>query len=419
MPLSELAVAMPPSDASTVAKPLLPLLVLGARMAVLRQDLLHELISHESDAVRALAADLPELRTEDAINIVLVGQHDAGKSLLVRCLTGRDDIQVGAGPLTDRSTAYEWNGHRLVDTPGVCAGVRTEHDRLAEEALKAADVVLFVLTIEGLDDVVGRYFARLRHRLRSLRGLVIVVNKTQSERSNRDVAQQDLARTVGPTVDLVPVVWTDAKRWADVEGKEDLRGFREQSGLRELSDTVTELIHVSGAHVRLMTPLRAWSDTAQQALHHLSQGSSGDENDLAQIDALAAQLEAAYEDTQIALDRRADDAVVGLTAGLRGAGPEVDKKTFEQMVQAAADLFDERAVEDGMRVDDALLTRVNTQAERGVATASVDAKRLLQKSLAQVSQNFSGQGARPGGSGHTVVVKLWHGLGASFGPGEQ
>lgn len=395
---------------------LLPMLAAGELMEGLRQDLHDELSSHEQAEVRGLAATLREIRTTDAINVVLVGQHDAGKSLLVRGLTGRDDIPVGAGPLTDRSTAYEWSGHRLVDTPGVQAGVRADHDAIADEALSAADVVLFVLTVEGLDDVITRYFLQVRRELRSLRALVIVVNKSLSERNDRSVSEADIARTIGPAYDAVPVVWTDAWRWANAATSKDPEQARRDSGLRELGETVTDLLHSRGTTLRLLTPLRAWSDRAQQALRLLAQQASG-RDDLGELDALGAHLDAQQVEAADSVDRRAGEAQALLVATLRRAGPDLEKPELEALVQQAADVFDDRIAADGEQRDEALLAQVAVPQDAGLpALPRLDARALLQESLQNVARTFSGMGARPGGTGHTMVSEAWHALGGKFKP---
>lgn len=397
-------------------EPLLPLLTVGQRMDKLRQALCEELNGHEDAAVRELASRLVEIRPEDAINIVLVGQHDAGKSLLVRGLTGREDIAVGAGPLTDSSTAYEWHGHRLVDTPGVAAGVREEHDRIADEALKVADVALFVLTVEGLDDLIHRYFLRVLDQLRSPRPLVIVVNKSGSERNERAVTEADLARTIGPMYDRVPVVWTDAKRWAQADRSSDPREARRSSGLPELAEVITDLVTTAGSTVRLMQPLRAWSDSAQAALRLLSRAASGTGSDLSQVDAAAEQIDSQHDARCRAITRRSDEAVDTLTAGLRSAGPDVDESTLTRLVQRAADVFDERLLEDNVHLDETLSGEVARRADAEVDAPVLDIKSLVQRSLVQLAQSFSGAGARPGGVGHQAVTKLWHSLGGKFRP---
>lgn len=404
-----------PTDATEI----LPLLEVGRGMERLREELAAELEAHPDPQLQALGLTLPELRAQDAISIVLVGQHDAGKSLLVRCLTGRDDIEVGAGPLTDRSTAYDWNGHRLVDTPGVQAGLRAEHDRIADEALLSADVVLFVLTVEGLDDVIARYFTDVRRQLRSVRGLVVVVNKALSERSDRAANEADVRQAVGPTYDVVPVVWTDAKRWSDAGLGSDPERRREESGLRELGATVTDLVESRGATVRLLTPLRAWSDVAQRALAHLAADGSG-RDQLADLADLAERLDEQHRIALRDLEGRAAEAVAALTAELRKAGPDVEKTQFARLVQTAADVFDDRFAKDGARRDDNLVAQVALalRDDQGdvLALTGIDVRQLLQDGLAQIARTFGDSQAKPGGMGHQVVTQAWHAVGGKFKP---
>lgn len=395
-----------------MSEPPLELLAVGEAMKRLQGGLVAELARHPDAAVQRLGQDVTDIKPSDNLNIVVVGQHDAGKSLLARCLTGREDIEVGAGPLTDRSTAYEWNGHRLVDTPGVRSGHR-EHDQIAGQALKAADVVLFVLTVEGLDDVIAEYFTTVRREMRSVVGLVLVINKALSERNDRAVAEADLARTIGDTYNLVPVVWTDAKRWADAPDDDPL-GWREQSQVRELATVVTDLLEGSGAVVRLLRPLRSWSDTAQEALRVLSKRSSGDSADLQQLDALAQQLDEQYVEQVRAIERRTREAEQMLLDGLLVAGPDISRSAFERLVQRCADHFDERNVQDGAALDDALVA-VQGARHDGDVVPLVDVPSLLRQTLNQVSRTFSGPGARPSGAGHEVVKVIGHALGHTFG----
>ena len=40
--------------------------------------------------------------------IVFVGQYSAGKSSILKAMTGRDDIKIGAGITTEQVHKYEW-----------------------------------------------------------------------------------------------------------------------------------------------------------------------------------------------------------------------------------------------------------------------------------------------------------------------
>ena len=220
-------------------EPQLPLASAARRMQTLRSGLVETLTRSERPEVVGLGESVRALRDSDAVTLVLVGQHDAGKSSLLRCLTGRDDIEVGAGPTTTVSRRYAWDGHVLVDTPGVLAGVDATHDALSWGALAAADVVVFVVTVEGFDDLTLGYFEQVRGRLGNLRSLVLVVNKALSERSEPAVVAQDILEALGPGGESVPLVWTDAKRWQEADARPSPAAARTESGIQELADQLT------------------------------------------------------------------------------------------------------------------------------------------------------------------------------------
>ncbi len=388
---------------------LLPLLNVGRQMDRLRDELQIELTGHPDANVRALAGQLVEVRAGDAVHIVLVGQHDGGKSLLVRGLTGREDIAVGAGPLTDRSTAYPWHGHRIYDTPGVEAGVNEEHDRIADDALGVAHAVLFVLTVEGLDDLIAGYFLRVLDRLRTSRPLIVVVNKSRSERSDRVATEQDLRRALGPILEQVPVVWTDAKQWAQADRSADPAGSRAASGLPELAETTTNLVIQAGAAVQLMTPLRSWSEVTQRALRVLSASQDEASGGLAQLDEALALVEQQHVDRLAAVALRADEAVSTLTDGLRQAGPDVQQEQMKGLVQIAADTFDDRLNEDVARLDDRLRADVAVIAEDLISAPQLG-RAAVRAGLEQLAGTFSGAAVRPGGAGHQLVSSVFRAL---------
>lgn len=398
-------------------EPLLPLAAAARQMEELREALLLAFTGSAHHPVRALAGEVSGLRTSDAVVLVLVGQHDAGKSSLLRCLTGRDDIEVAAGPTTTVSRRYEWDGHVLVDTPGVLAGVDMSHDALSWQALGAADVVVFVTTVEGLDDETVEYFEQVKGRLRSLSTLVFVVNKVLSERSDPTVVAQDLLEALGPAAEAVPVVWTDAKRWLEADDREDSKTARLESGVQDLADQLTGIARASGAQLRLLAVLRGWSEVGQRALRLMAESSGGtDEPLLHELDGLLEALMDQHLEGRSQVQRRAEAAVAALRRDLLQAGPGIDEPTLTDLVQRAYDVFGEAVARDGADRDAALERWRPEQTAAGseVALPAVDLTALVQNSLGQVARMFSGAGARPGGAGHTIVYNTWKYFGGKF-----
>ena len=83
--------------------------------------------------------------------IMFYGIYNAGKSSILNELLGSDQAKVDDVPTTDRIDKYEWNGYSVVDTPGVDAPI--EHEKVTEEHLEHADVVLFVISAAGSQGV--------------------------------------------------------------------------------------------------------------------------------------------------------------------------------------------------------------------------------------------------------------------------
>jgi hypothetical protein len=389
-------------------------------------------IACQADAVRErLVQQLHSSRNDDAtqltravdkapggpIRIVVLGQYSSGKSAILRCLTGLSDIPIGAGVVTDRSTAYNWHSHQLIDTPGVRAGLHHEHDRIAQEALVLADVVVFVVTVEGLDDVIADYFMDVREHLRTLAQLIIVVNKKRSLAGDLDVVAADLRGALGEVIDLVPVVWTDALSWLEADLRPDPDRVRNDSGIQQLADTLTDVTVGRGGHLKLLTPLRQWSDLIQTAISQLSD--NRDEAGLNALDALRSDLTEQRDQLARKARRRGDEAASLLTSRLLERGPDVSRDELEGFTQQAADLLDERFAEDGVKADSAT-ARVN-DAVVGTAVeatgAPFDVVRLLRRTLDHLGGKFAGDAVRPGGEAHKIVYRGWHAVGGKFRPG--
>jgi len=148
----------------------------------LKSDL-RDILAHSEDTnVASLVREVDETRLIGASNdappltIAFIGQYDSGKSTILRVLTGRSDIVIDSDVCTDMVTAYDWNGVRLLDTPGIHA-LYPDHDEKTYDTISRADLLVFVITNELFDDVIGRHFRELVFDRQHAGRMLLVVNK--------------------------------------------------------------------------------------------------------------------------------------------------------------------------------------------------------------------------------------------------
>ena len=114
---------------------------------------------------------------EKPISIVFVGQYSAGKSTIIKALTGIKDIETGEGIKTLETHSYDWNGIEVVDTPGINTTIRPDHDEISYKAIARADMLVYVITEELFDDFVGQNFRKLLLEKDKAAEMILVVNK--------------------------------------------------------------------------------------------------------------------------------------------------------------------------------------------------------------------------------------------------
>ncbi|MFM0703586.1 GTPase [Paraburkholderia sediminicola] len=126
------------------------------------------------------------------IHIMLFGAYNAGKSTLINALVGREVARHGDVPTTDTVDFHEWDGHVLLDTPGVNAPI--EHEVISLAQLERADLIVFVLRQEDQDasDVMDRIFDLMEQK----RPLFIVLNYEDGDPARIEAIQARFTHTL-------------------------------------------------------------------------------------------------------------------------------------------------------------------------------------------------------------------------------
>lgn len=343
----------------------------------LRLELRQALASSRDPKVVELVGELDDVRivgsTADAppLTIAFIGQYNAGKSTVLKVLTGREDILIDSNVCTDAVTAYDWNGIRLLDTPGIKAG-RPDHDETTHAAIGGADLMAFVITNELFDDTIGRHFRSLAFDRQHAPRMLLIVNKMDQDPGSPETKRADIAKVTMPlTPEDFRSVFIDARTWLEAQNAddEDRTDLLELANVNALTDALNAFTADRGLMGRLSGPLIAMRTIARQATALLA-------TDLPQE---RAALELLHRERGILL----------------ASGARLRTRLGGLIIRAVSDIggFGDRvaeAIEPG-KVDSEL-AELHREAEAGAATRSAElageARRVVQDELDELQRQL-------------------------------
>ena len=233
------------------------------------------LLESQQLEVRALAQQLPEHgdREEKPVSLAFAGQYSAGKSTILKALTGRDDIATGAGITTERTEILEWDGVEVVDTPGIHSGLRPDHDLLSYEAISKADLLVFVITNELFDSHIGNHFRKLAIDREKGHETILVINKmrrTGNTPQAREVITEDLRKHLAPfSPEELRITFTDALSALDAAQEKEpeiAEMLQREANIGGLVRNLNDLVAEKGLNSRQTTTLYAIDQAMQDAI---------------------------------------------------------------------------------------------------------------------------------------------------------
>lgn len=423
-----------------------------------------------SDKVQELAQRIPgEVAPPDeSVQVVFAGQYSAGKSSILKAMTGREDIETGGGITTQQVQQLDWNGIRVADTPGVHTELRPDHDETTYEAISRADLLVFVVTNELFDSHMAEHFRKLAIGREKAHEMLLVVNKMQrcaegNTPEAQEVIRQDLRSVLAPfTPEQLRLSFVDAEAALEARAGQDeevRRIYRQRSGFDAFIDNLDAFVQEKGLAARYTTSLY----TLEQALQEALAAETSDDPDVDALQELLIQQRRALVESKARLSQSVESKVQQTISRIREEGRnaaelihhEADSEAVNRELAAAQERVQEQvdalsgsvqetveghvrdlaARVDGIAASELVKELMPRLAERvqaidvdpktlSGARQSADAAHRLGKFLMEHSFNPADGaslfklGPYSGTAAHGVVKDIGHFFGKSFQPWE-
>lgn len=223
----------------------------------------HLLISANSEELAVLRQKLhdglQDYKQQGALTVAFIGQYSAGKSTIISALTNRRDIHIDADIATGTTTPYDWNGIKIIDTPGLFTD-RTDHDDITYEAISKADLLVFCLTHMLFDTHTVENFKKLAYDKGYRWKIMLVINKMSAaagEESQKITSyRHSLSEALKPyKIDEFPTSFLDAKDYC--EGVDEDDGFlMDISRFDTFISEINQFVERRASLTSLDTPVR-------------------------------------------------------------------------------------------------------------------------------------------------------------------
>ena len=356
--------------------------------------------SAPSNHVRALHSRLPKsvAPEDDTVRVVFAGQYNAGKSSILKVMTGREDIAVGANITTQEVHEYNWNGVAIVDTPGVHTELRPDHDALTYEAISGADLLVFVVSNELFDSHLAEHFRKLAIERDKVHEMLLVVNKMMrcadgNTPEAQEVIRKELQKVLAPfTPEQLRVSFIDAEAALESACESDAdvaRILRKKSGFQAFVDEFNGFVRDKELAGRYTTALYTIEQVLQEALAAEPTGDS----DIDGLEELLLQQRRALVETQAQIPRSVENRVQQTSTSIRRDGDRVadlihggsDPKEIDAKLKEAQERVQERADQLAELVQDTVEQHMHSLTERVNQIAESElAKELLPRLVARM-----------------------------------
>ncbi len=223
--------------------------------------------------------NLETYKKDGVLSVAFIGQYSAGKSTIISALTDNRDIKIDADIATDKTTSYDWNGIKIIDTPGLFTD-RQDHDAITYEAIDQSDLLVFCLTYMLFDSTTVENFKKLAYEKKYRWKMMLVINKMSDEAGEEaeKIAnyRQSLAEALKPySLDEFSVCFIDAKDYCDGVDEED-DFLCEISRFETFTQELNNFVSSRGSLPKYDTPVRMALSAVNEAQVSFTRNSGED-----------------------------------------------------------------------------------------------------------------------------------------------
>ena len=332
-----------------------------------------------SGKVRDFAPRVPSKISSDgeALQVVFAGQYSAGKSSIIKAMTGREDIEIGPRPTTQEAQQFDWNGIKIVDTPGIHTELRPDHDEITYDAISKAHLLVFVITAGLFDSHIAEHFRKLAIDREKAHEMLLVVNKMQQVGNTpeiQDVKREDIRKVLAPyTPEELRTSFVDAEAALEAEAlaaqDEEQSGIlRRKSGFDAFYDNFNAFVREKELAGRYTTSLYTLEQVLQEALV----AESSDDSDSKALEEVLLQKRSTLVKGKADVSQAVESKVLSTTTKIQEEGRQAadllridsDFEDADEKLKAAQDRIQEYADELSQILPEEVGKHIKSLAEK-------------------------------------------------------
>ncbi|MFM6430615.1 MAG: GTPase, partial [Dolichospermum sp.] len=242
---------------------------------------------YSDDEVKKLVDNFQDFwekyQQQKKLSIAFIGQYNAGKSTLIKALTGDKSVRISAEICTDKVTEYAWQDVLLLDTPGIYAGNK-QHDGITLERISKCDLLVFVVPNELFNPQGAEFFQKVANQMQRVGQMVLVVNKMSRESGSPQVLLSTIAKVIEPYYpQQFYTCFIDADSYLKSQDPKYIKyqqSLQTKSNFNDFLDSLEKLIQKNELSAKLVTPLHNAVDTLEKSLNCLSTNDEKTRNSL-------------------------------------------------------------------------------------------------------------------------------------------